>query len=198
LKRSTVIRLGLLVLVVLVASGVVATLAFGRSARPGRIAAPPSSARLLLDGTTINVQSFSVGLVNTISLGSASGGAGAGKATFQDMSLTVPVDASFPLLSIAVARGDRFQTAVLIDTWNNGSGTGTVALRYTFHTVFISSIQQSGDSGAPTETVSLKYAQAGWSYFASADTTGAPTAIQGWDVVQNQPLPCTTSSTPIC
>jgi len=192
MKRSTVTKLSLLVLVALVASAVFAALAFaGQGGTPG----PPASAYLIIDGTTIPVQSFSVGLSNTVTLGSASGGAGAGKATFQDMTVTVPVDASFPVLSIAVARGDVFQHAQLVERWTDTNGN-PVALRYTFGVVFISSIKQSGDSAAPTELVTLKYTQAGWSYYGSGDPTGTPTATRGWSVVDNQPVQCTGTPNP--
>jgi type VI secretion system secreted protein Hcp len=203
MKRSRVTKLGLLVLVVLVASAAVAALAFGSSTRLERTAAPPASVHLTIAGLpTMNVQSFSWKVTNTISFGSASGGAGAGKANFSDITLTVPVDSSLPALSIAVARGDVFQKALLTDTWTNATGN-LVGLRDGFTNVYITSVEQDSGSGGPgsggpTATVTLKAEQSGWSYFATGDTTTTPTSTQGWSQLTNSQVPCGVSDVSPC
>jgi type VI protein secretion system component Hcp len=209
-----VTKFGLLVLVVLVASAVVAALAFGHSTRQGRIAAAPQpGVVLLLAGGTdpslpaklppMTVESFSWKVTNTVSFGSASGGAGAGKAVFSDITLTVPIDSSLPALSVAVASGERFTTGVLVDTWNNAGHLAQ--LKDGFTNVFISSIEQNNTSsvpggpppppgvqpgGFPMETITLLAEQNGWSFNPSADTTTTPTALRVWNVVTNSEVDC--------
>jgi type VI protein secretion system component Hcp len=195
MKWSMVTKLGLLVLVVLVASAVVAALAFGHSTRQARIAAPPASVQLTIKGfPPMTVLSFSVKLTNTITLGSASGGAGIGKAKFSDMTLTVPIDASTPAFSTAVARGDVFQIAKLTDKWTNATGN-LVAVTDGLTNLYITSLEQdSGASGpgsaGPTETITLLAEQSGWSYFANGDPNSTPTAAQAWSQLTNQSVPC--------
>jgi type VI protein secretion system component Hcp len=195
MKRSMLIKLGLLVLVVLVASAVVAGLAFGHPTRQGRIAAPPASVQLNIKGfPPMTVLSFSVKLTNTITLGSASGGAGIGKAKFSDMTLTVPIDASTPTFSTAVARGDVFKIAQLTDKWTNATGN-LVAARDGLANLYITSLEQDSGtsgpgSGGPTETITLLAEQSGWSFFANGDPNGAPTSSAGWSQITNQPTTC--------
>ena len=189
-KPSRVIRFSLLVVVVLVASAVVAGLAFGHPTRQAKIAAAPASVQLSIQGfPPMNVLSFSVKLSNTIALGSASGGAGIGKAKFSDMTLTVPVDATLPPFSTAVARGDVFQKAQLIDTWTNATGN-LVAAKDGLTNLYITSLEQNGGSTGPTETITLLAEQSGWSYYANGNPNSPPTSSSGWSQITNQPTTC--------
>ena len=183
MKRMRVIQLGLLVLAALVASAVVAALAFGGST-DGRGKGPPvtTSGQLEINGTTIEVSSFSAGVSNPTTIGGG-GGIGAGKASFSSLSLMTAVDASFPVLTQAVAKGQQFPTATLTFTWTAGdSAPSTVT--YQLENVFIESIQQGGGGGAPTDAMSLAFAKVHWTF---TDANG--TTTRGWNILTNQPLP---------
>jgi type VI secretion system secreted protein Hcp len=185
LKRSRVIQLGLLVLVAIVASGVIAALAFGHSAAvPATAGAPVTvTGQLAINGTTLNVTSFSVGESNPVTIGPTGTGAGAGKASFSDLNVTASVDASTPVLNAAVASGHHFPTAVLTFTWG-ATGSTPATLTYELDDVAIESIQQSGGTSAPVESLSLAFAKVHWTY---TDANGTTTS--GWDVAANTSLP---------
>lgn len=109
------------------------------------------------DGTTIpgpradksiEVDSFSWGASNnTLNIGSASSGAGAGKITFNPFTITRKTDSASPQLYAACASGKHFGTVKIVQ------GPRTVIL----DDVLISSYQTGGSRDRPTETFVLKY-----------------------------------------
>jgi len=101
-----------------------------------------------------NVVSWSLGVSNSVSVGSASGGAGAGKATFDDLTITKKVDASSPKLISACASGKHFADATLVVTANGTTNT------YRLKEVFVTSVKQSDDGSTdtnPLEKVTLTF-----------------------------------------
>jgi type VI protein secretion system component Hcp len=207
-----VTKLGLLVLVVLVAGAVVAALASGHTTRQARIAAGPQPGVFLtLSGGTdpalpatlppMPVESFSWKVTRPCSIGSATCGAASGKAEFLDITLTVPIDPSLPALSVAVASGERFQRAVLADAWNNAGHLAE--LKDGFMNVFISSIEQDntsqvqggpppppgiGPGGFPTETITLLAEEVGWAYSPDVNTIKQLNP-RVWSQITNQEVP---------
>ena len=101
-----------------------------------------------------NVVSWSLGVSNSVSVGSAGGGAGAGKATFDDLTITKKVDASSPKLISACASGRHFADATLVVTANGTTNT------YKLKEVFVTSVKQSDDGSTdtnPLEKVTLTF-----------------------------------------
>ncbi|MEA2616491.1 MAG: type secretion system secreted protein Hcp, partial [Chloroflexota bacterium] len=60
----------------------------------------------------IELSGYNISAVHPVTQTSASGGAGAGKATFNDFSFTTPVSRVSPLLFQACAQGTRFNQAI--------------------------------------------------------------------------------------
>jgi type VI secretion system secreted protein Hcp len=92
------------------------------------------------------------------------GGSGAGKANFQDISLTKYVDKSSPLLLDAVARGVHFPKATLVVR-----KAGTAPLEYMIiqmDDILISSLQMGGSGGEDklTENVTLNFGSFEYKY----------------------------------
>jgi|SRR3954447_8237600 type VI secretion system secreted protein Hcp len=108
----------------------------------------------------IQLESFSWGVSNTSTIGSASGGAGAGKVVFQDFSFTSKLGKQSPQLFMHAVQGTSLRTADL--TISAGRGQAKIS----FSDVFISSYKQdmthqatvSGDT-SPLEMVSLNFAK---------------------------------------
>lgn len=116
-------------------------------------------------GGTIQLQSFSWGVSNPNSVATSGGGAGAGKASFQDFSFTAAVGKQSPQLFRSAVEGTHI-----------GSGTLTIAdklepITIKFSEVFISSYKLDEGAiklsegvvpavqlGAPTEAVSFNFA----------------------------------------
>jgi type VI secretion system secreted protein Hcp len=139
--------------------------------------------------TVVEVQEVSFGVENQTTIGSATSGAGAGKAKFKTLTIKRAVGpASAGFFSIATS-GGRFDQ-VQIDFRKAGATTGATGkpyLSYTFKMVFVTSIDiESGDEG-PIETLSLAYGAMQVQYW-QQEKTGALSAnpqTAMWNQVTN-------------
>ena len=141
----------------------------------------------------IDIGSYSFGIANTATIGSATGGAGAGKATFSDFTFTTAVSVASPKILMACAQGSHYPTAVLSirKAGSAGGPTTTDFLKITLSEVFVSEYQDAASLGddVPQETVTLAYGAIKVE-FTPQDPTGKPGAkvTGGWDRRSNQPV----------
>ena len=91
----------------------------------------------------IEIESFSFGAENVTTIGSATGGAGAGKAKFQEFTIEKAVDSTTPRFLKTLATGTHFANVELIARRSGGAGSVT-PMRTLFQTVFITKQEQSG------------------------------------------------------
>ncbi|MBA3479335.1 MAG: type VI secretion system tube protein Hcp [Lautropia sp.] len=82
-------------------------------------------------------------------------GAGAGKANFSDLSFMHALDKASPVLMKACAMGDHFAEATLVSR-KSGKGQQDYLL-VKMKEVFVTSVQPSGSSEHPMESVSLVF-----------------------------------------
>src|SRR5688572_3059664 len=117
------------------------------------------------------VLAFSWGLSNSGST-HVGGGAGAGKANVQDVSLTKYIDQNSPDLFIAVASGSHFPQATLTFVGRAGSPVVEIAME----DVLVTSLSTgaSGGESIPTENVSLNFALVTFTVNGESET---------WDIV---------------
>jgi type VI secretion system secreted protein Hcp len=134
-----------------------------------------------------NVSYFDFGVTQTLNIGSSSGGAGAGKATFQPL----VVHTSFaPFLELvdAATSGKLFESCTL--TTKNSAGEVFEFLLKTVGVKEVDAIAQSAtpDAGRTAYTqVTLEYLTAQITYSGStADDGGISPANDGWVKVKNQ------------
>lgn len=106
----------------------------------------------------IEVLSFSWGVSNPTTIGSATGGAGAGKATFHDFSIVKMIDATSPIIFEKCCTGEHISSGLftLVDR-----KTGLNFYKVQFEDIIISSVQPAANPGAsvPMESFSLNFAQ---------------------------------------
>lgn len=96
----------------------------------------------------IQIEAFSLGIHNTVSIGSATGGAGAGKAQFSEFKITKAVDKTSPNLLLYVGRGAHItQVDLYLRKAGGATGASAVFLRYTFGMVAVSTIDWSASAG---------------------------------------------------
>ncbi len=95
-----------------------------------------------------------------------SGGAGAGKASFNDLSITKYVDASSPSLVAAVSTGKRIASLTLTVRKSNGAPQGIDYFTLTLNDVSVSgiSVSTSGGEDRMTENVTFNYGTYIYSY----------------------------------
>ena len=110
----------------------------------------------------IEVLSFSWGVTNAGAI-SAGGGAGAGKATFQDLSIVHRIDKASPLLLKACATGAHFKDAIIT---HRKAGKGQQEyLIVKLNDVIITGVTHGGTGGQPfSESVTLAFAKVDLEY----------------------------------
>jgi type VI secretion system secreted protein Hcp len=134
----------------------------------------------------IDVLSWSWGMSNN---GSAhqGGGAGSGKVSVQDVSLTKYIDRSSPQLLLSCCNGTHFANAVLT-VRKAGGGNPVEYVKIKMQEVLISNVTTGGSGGEErlTENVSLNFGKVSLDYVPQNDKGEAGTAIPfGWDIGEN-------------
>ena len=133
--------------IALAAALVVASPAAAADKSAGTLAIP--------DKGSSDILSWSWGVTNSTTIGSPSGGAGAGKAKLGDFHVAKRIDPLSTELFRSVALGSHFPE-VTISVPIGGPGT-PFAIEYELRQVFVTSLQQGGSAGDATESVSLAY-----------------------------------------
>lgn len=149
----------------------------------------------------VEITEFSFGVEHEkLTIGSASGGGGAGRATFKEFTIKKTVDKASPYLFRTCALGGHYQCVKLF-LRKAGAGTGFAEgsassgkayLVFVFGTVMIKSINWNGSTGddAPSEEVVFEYGQIYIKYSQQlADGTLTGTFDNYWDRVSNTDNP---------
>ena len=132
----------------------------------------------------IVVNDFSLGVENPTTIGSATGGAGAGKVKFNEFQIKKTTDNASPAFFKNLAAGAHYKKAVLTV---RKPGSGKPYMTYTFETVFTTKIDWSGpgDEG-PEESITFVYGK----LVVQSDGTNADgktaTVTSGWNQITNK------------
>lgn len=102
----------------------------------------------------IDVLSWSWGVAQTGNV-SKGGGSGAGRANFSDLNFMHALDKASPVLMKACAMGDHFPDATLVSR-KVGKGPQEYLI-IKMKEVFVTSVQPSGSSEHPMESVSISF-----------------------------------------
>ena len=117
----------------------------------------------------IEISSFSFGVANPTTIGSATGGAGAGKVKFGEIHVTKAFDKSSPALAKLSLNGNLLP-AVQISAAKVHKGKEVDYLQFKLSDVTISTVQLSGGGGGlgPTESLSLNFTKIEIDYLQAA------------------------------
>ena len=149
----------------------------------------------------LELKSFEVGCENPTTIGSATGGAGAGKFKLQPFKITKDVDTASTALFMACAAGAHYPTVIL--GIRKAGGEQKDYLQYCFRMVYVTNVSWSGGGGeeAPEETVEFVYGAMGIHYIPQKSTGEQDLAngqVAAWSQTTNQPTlevernkPCT-------
>ena len=107
-------------------------------------------------GGEIEVLSWSWGLSQTGSM-SYGGGGGAGKANFSDLNFMHNIDKASPVLMLKCATGEHIKEATLVS--RKAGKTQQEYLIIKLNDILITSVQTSGSSEIPTESVSMNFSK---------------------------------------
>jgi type VI secretion system secreted protein Hcp len=111
----------------------------------------------------VEVLSYSWGVTNPAHIGTGGGG-GAGRATFQDLSIVHKIDKASPQLLRACATGQHLKDATI--TFRKAGKGQQEFLVIKMNDVIITGVTQSEaqDSEGGSETVSLEFAKVDWEF----------------------------------
>jgi type VI secretion system secreted protein Hcp len=123
----------------------------------------------------IKIHSWSWGASQTTSV-SGTGGSGAGKASLSDISIMKDYDKSSPPLFQALLKGNHIKTGVLTAQKSAGEGSGKPFLKISLEEIFVTSVQDSGSSEIPSESISFSYNKIKVEYF-TQDETGKMASV---------------------
>jgi type VI secretion system secreted protein Hcp len=133
---------------------------------------------------SIQLASFDFGIENTLNIGSATGGAGAGKAKFTSFTFSHNLDVASSCISSYLAQG-RTLAATLYVRKAGGAGAQDF-LVVQFKTVAFATQHLTSASDVPSEAVTFQFGSESFKYYAQNPngTLGAPSAFT-WDAVRN-------------
>ncbi len=133
----------------------------------------------------IDILAWSWGMSQSGSFHSGGGG-GAGKASFQDISVTKWIDKSSPILMLYCANGDHFEEAMLVV--RKAGKTPLEYLKITMKKVLITSVSTGGSGGEDklTENVSFNFADVIVDYIEQKDdgSEGDKPSFK-WNIAEN-------------
>ncbi len=133
---------------------------------------------------TIYVLTVSTDMVQTLNIGSQSGGSGAGKVTFNPFSFSKKPDSHSPELFSKLCNGNPFQK-VSLDVLNTA---GASYLNFTMGLVALRSLALSVSAGdsTPVESITVEYGHAAYSVLSQNPDGSAGKSIgAGWDSTKN-------------
>jgi type VI secretion system secreted protein Hcp len=136
-----------------------------------------------------NLESFDLGATSTTSIGSATSGAGAGKATFQKFTVTKLLDKNSSDLFLDVTKGTALKSAEIIVRKAGANGKAAPLAQYVMKLVAITDIHVTGGSQTPRETIQGEYGAIQFViYEQMPNGTTKVGSAGGWSQVTNQPV----------
>lgn len=183
-------RRGRLAAIVAVTASLAVPLSAQAATHSATMTVPDFASKTKAAGTgDIPISEWSWDAEAPVTLGSATGGAGAGKAKLETLTVKKPIDATTPLFLGALTTGHRFGTMTLEVPLNGARKVGATTFELHLSNVFVKKDSISGaDDGQPTEQIDLAVGAVTETYRAN-DLTGNPllTLSSGWNQVLNQP-----------
>jgi type VI secretion system secreted protein Hcp len=145
----------------------------------------------LPDTPAFEIKDFSFGIENPTTVGSATGGAGAGKIKFNEFTIKKTSDLASPDFFRNCCAGAHYDEVIVEMRKAGGEAllSGGAFMRFKFKTVFTTKIDWSGpgDEG-PEESITFVYGQLGvkyWGQTEKGEQLGGET-FSGWDQVKNK------------
>ena len=140
----------------------------------------------------MQIKSFSYGVENPTTIGSQTGGAGTGKAKFNELEIEKDVDSTSPQIFQALAQGQHFNGIEIIARKAGPTATAVpVASRSYFSLAFPTSDQQSANAGEDTtqEKLTFSYGGLALKYVGQTPTGVAkPAVLAKWSQITNSTL----------
>jgi type VI secretion system secreted protein Hcp len=135
------------------------------------------------------VSSFELDAQNPITIGSASSGAGAGKATFEKFTFVKPVDKYSAQLFQDLTSGTHLGSVEIVVRRPGANGMENPVAQYMLKTVFFTNIHISGESKNATETIQGVFGAIQFVLYGQTSTgRSTVSSAGGWSQVTNSPV----------
>jgi type VI secretion system secreted protein Hcp len=134
------------------------------------------------------IKEFSFDIENPTTIGSATSGAGGGKAKFNDYSITIPTNKASPFFFRNCVAGAHYKKVILSMRKAGGKrdSAGEPFLKYTFGTVFTTKISWKAGEDGPEEEITFSYGSLLVEYAPQAKSGQMmPWISKGWDQISN-------------
>ncbi len=130
---------------------------------------------------------------NSVNIGSASSGAGAGKVKFGALELHKTIDATSPVLFKALAAGQHYPQATVFVRGVAAGAAQSATREYRMSQVFVTRLAQDTTTERADETIQLDFGAVQLVEFTQS-SSGKPQGrvVAGWDQVKNTPFTSTT------
>ena|ERR1043166_7004684 len=138
------------------------------------------------------LKDWSFEVTNKSTIGSATGGAGSGKAEFAEFNITKTTDTASPNFFRNCVAGAHYKEVILAMRKAGGDpkSAGTPFLVYKFGTVFTTKVSWESGEDAPTEKITFVYGTLQVEYQTQNPdgTKGGSPKVQGWSQITNKAL----------
>jgi type VI secretion system secreted protein Hcp len=134
------------------------------------------------------INSFSMGVENPTTIGSQTGGAGVGKAKFDELEINKDVDSTTPQIWQRMAQGKHFAGIEIVARKAGATPSAVIPIRYYFALAYPTADQQSGSSSDDTTQEKLTFVFGGLAqkYVGQTPSGTAKTPVFGtWDQLTN-------------
>jgi type VI secretion system secreted protein Hcp len=134
------------------------------------------------------ITDFSFDIDQTLAIGSAGSGSGAGKVKFNPLSVTRNIDKLSPVLFQHCCTGQAFAKVdlLLVKPSATAGAAGVLFLQYTFKLVAVATVATSHADDDPKETLTFQYGDLQIRYAQQkADGSLLAPVVAGWDIVKN-------------
>jgi type VI protein secretion system component Hcp len=132
---------------------------------------------------------YSFDVAQSIATAPTGSGAGAGKVTFNPLSLTMLLDTSTATLFQDLAAGTNFRFLDIVLRKSGTAGGGGIYAIYGFGNLFATAMSFSHDDESPKQTTTFQYLQASIAYrMQNSDGTFGSFVVKGWDRSTNRAI----------
>jgi type VI secretion system secreted protein Hcp len=134
----------------------------------------------------MEIMSFSLGAMNSSTVGTGTGGSSGGKVSVNDFSVARITDSASPSLFKQLCSGKSYDSATVSLNKASGDDTPITYLKYDFQEVYVTNIQWAGSSGgsdSPIEHVAFSFGAVKITYTPQAEGGGPGDPVSnGWDL----------------
>ena len=137
---------------------------------------------------TLQVNSFSLGIRNNVSIGGS--GAGTGKAAFDQLVINKGNSPNSPNFIQACAQGILIPRLTLLLRKSGGTPTSLTSITtiYSFGTVYVTSVEDQGSSGedVPSESITFAFGEFAYHQYTTLNSGAAgPAYKSSWSQIKN-------------